>query len=61
MIIGALIIGSLGNGLKLLNVFTFFQSIMKGVVLVLAVLLDQNLKLRLGRVARRRRTGRERA
>ena len=52
MIIGALIIGGLGNGLKLLNVFTFFQSIMKGFVLVLAVLLDQNLKLRLGRAAR---------
>ena len=47
MIIGALIIGGLGNGLKLLNVFTFFQSIMKGVVLVLAVLLDQKLKVRL--------------
>jgi ribose/xylose/arabinose/galactoside ABC-type transport system permease subunit len=44
MIIGALIIGSLGNGLKLLNVFTFFQSVMKGIVLVLAVLLDQRLK-----------------
>lgn len=49
MIIGALIIGGLGNGLKLLNVFTFFQSIMKGFVLVLAVLLDQKLKLRLRR------------
>jgi ribose/xylose/arabinose/galactoside ABC-type transport system permease subunit len=44
MIIGGLIIGSLGNGLKLLNVFTFFQSVMKGIVLVLAVLLDQKLK-----------------
>lgn len=50
MIIGALIIGGLGNGLKLLNVFTFFQSIMKGIVLVLAVLLDQKLKVRLRRV-----------
>jgi ribose/xylose/arabinose/galactoside ABC-type transport system permease subunit len=47
MIIGSLIIGSLGTGLKLMNVFTFFQSIMKGIVLVLAVLLDQNLKMRL--------------
>jgi ribose/xylose/arabinose/galactoside ABC-type transport system permease subunit len=54
MIIGALIIGSLGTGLKLMNVFTFFQSIMKGVVLVLAVLLDQNLKSRLRRFAVRR-------
>jgi ribose/xylose/arabinose/galactoside ABC-type transport system permease subunit len=62
MIIGALIIGGLGNGLKLLNVFTFFQSIMKGFVLVLAVLLDQNLKLRLGRAgAGRGERSRERA
>jgi len=54
MIIGALVIGSLGTGLKLMNVFTFFQSIMKGVVLVLAVLLDQNLKTRLRRFGARR-------
>jgi ribose/xylose/arabinose/galactoside ABC-type transport system permease subunit len=50
MIIGGLIIGSLGNGLKLLNVFTFFQSVMKGIVLVLAVLLDQKLKSELRRM-----------
>jgi ribose/xylose/arabinose/galactoside ABC-type transport system permease subunit len=55
MIIGALVIGSLGTGLKLMNVFTFFQSIMKGFVLVLAVLLDQNLKARLRRVGSRGR------
>ena len=61
MIIGALIIGGLGNGLKLLNVFTFFQSIMKGFVLVLAVLLDQKLKLRLGRAGAARERSRERA
>jgi ribose/xylose/arabinose/galactoside ABC-type transport system permease subunit len=44
MIIGGLILGSLENGLKLLNVFTFFQSVVKGIVLVLAVILDQKLK-----------------
>ena len=44
MIIGGLIIGSLGNGLKFLNVFTFFQAVIKGIVLVLAVVLDQKLK-----------------
>jgi ribose/xylose/arabinose/galactoside ABC-type transport system permease subunit len=48
MIIGGLIIGSLGNGLKLLNVFTFFQAVMKGIVLVLAVVLDQKLKAGIG-------------
>jgi ribose/xylose/arabinose/galactoside ABC-type transport system permease subunit len=61
MIIGALIIGGLGNGLKLLNVFTFFQSIMKGIVLVLAVLLDQNLKVRLRKAAAGKVVSRERA
>jgi ribose/xylose/arabinose/galactoside ABC-type transport system permease subunit len=55
MIIGSLIIGSLGTGLKLMNVFTFFQSIMKGIVLVLAVLLDQNVKARLRGFGARRR------
>ena len=55
MIIGALIIGGLGNGLRLLNVFTFFQSIMKGIVLVLAVLLDQNIKARIRLAGERRR------
>ncbi len=53
MIIGALVIGSLGTGLRLMNVFTFFQSIMKGIVLVLAVLLDQNVKSRLRSIAAR--------
>jgi ribose/xylose/arabinose/galactoside ABC-type transport system permease subunit len=57
MIIGALIVGSLGTGLKLLNVFTFFQSIMKGVVLVLAVLLDQKLKARFSRARRQAAPG----
>jgi ribose/xylose/arabinose/galactoside ABC-type transport system permease subunit len=54
MIIGSLVIGSLGTGLKLMNVFTFFQSIMKGIVLVLAVVLDQNMKMRLRGFSRRR-------
>jgi ribose/xylose/arabinose/galactoside ABC-type transport system permease subunit len=57
MIIGSLVIGSLGTGLKLMNVFTFFQSIMKGIVLVLAVLLDQNLKARLRAFGAGGRTG----
>jgi len=47
MVIGSLIIGSLGNGLRLLNVFTFYQSVMKGIVLVLAVVLYENVKTRL--------------
>ena len=47
MIIGSLIIGCLANGLKILNVFTFYQSVMKGIVLVLAVVLYENVKARL--------------
>jgi ribose/xylose/arabinose/galactoside ABC-type transport system permease subunit len=47
MIIGSLIIGCLANGLKIMNVFTFYQSVMKGVVLVIAVVIYENLKTRL--------------
>lgn len=41
-IIGALIIGVLNNGLNLLNVSSFFQQVVKGGVILLAVLLDRN-------------------
>jgi ribose/xylose/arabinose/galactoside ABC-type transport system permease subunit len=47
MIVGSLIIGALSNGLKIMNVFTFYQSVMKGVVLVVAVVIYENLKKRL--------------
>lgn len=43
-VIGALIVGALDNGLKLLNVFTFYQNVMLGIVLVLAVILGTQLK-----------------
>ncbi|MDO5134751.1 MAG: ABC transporter permease [Eubacteriales bacterium] len=39
-IIGALIIGILNNGLNLLNVDSFWQTVVKGVVILLAVFLD---------------------
>ena len=39
-IIGALIIGFLNNGLNLLNVNSFWQYVVKGVVILLAVFLD---------------------
>lgn len=38
---GALIIGTLGNGLVLLNISSFWQMIVLGIVLVIAVTLDQ--------------------
>ena len=39
-IIGGLIIGVLNNGLNLLNVISFWQYVVKGVVILLAVFLD---------------------
>lgn len=39
-IIGALIIGFLNNGLNLLNVNSFWQYVVKGIVILLAVFLD---------------------
>lgn len=39
-IVGALIIGVLNNGLDLLNVSTYWQQILKGVIIVSAVLID---------------------
>lgn len=40
-LIDALIIGVLNNGLKLMNVSPFYQSIVKGLVILIAVLLDK--------------------
>ena len=40
-IIGALIIGVLNNGLVLMNVPFFYQLIIKGAVIIVAVLIDQ--------------------
>ena len=47
-VLGALIVAVLGNGLNLLGVQTFFQYLFQGAALILAVLLDQNLKRRAG-------------
>ena len=40
-IVGALIIGILSNALNLLNVSSYFQMIAKGIVILIAVLLDR--------------------
>lgn len=42
-IIGALIIGVLNNGLNLMNVSPFYQLIVKGIVILLAVLMDRKV------------------
>lgn len=43
-LIGTLIVGVLSNGLNLLGVNPFYQYIIKGVVLVFAVMIDMTLK-----------------
>ncbi|MEW8976258.1 MAG: ribose ABC transporter permease, partial [Exiguobacterium sp.] len=40
-LIGALIIGTLNNGLNLLGVSSFFQLVVKGLVILFAVLADR--------------------
>jgi ribose/xylose/arabinose/galactoside ABC-type transport system permease subunit len=45
-LIGALIMGVLRNGLNLLNVSSFFQQVVIGVVIIGAVLIDMGLKRR---------------
>lgn len=39
-LLGALIVAVLGNGLDMLNVLTFWQSVLKGAILVAAILLN---------------------
>ncbi len=41
-IVGALILGVIDNGMNLLNVSPFLQSVVKGLVILFAVLLDRN-------------------
>ncbi len=40
-ILGVLIIGVLNNGLNLMNVNPFYQQVVKGAVILVAVLVDQ--------------------
>lgn len=40
-IIGALIIGVMNNGLDLLNVSSYYQQVVKGIIIIAAVLLDK--------------------
>ncbi len=41
-LLGTLIIGVINNGLDLLNVQTFYQQIIKGAIIIIAVLMDRN-------------------
>ncbi|MEJ7511975.1 ABC transporter permease subunit, partial [Staphylococcus lugdunensis] len=40
-LIGVLIIGVLNNGLNLLGVSSFYQQVVKGIVILIAVLIDR--------------------
>ncbi len=43
-ILGAFIIGTLNNGMSLMNVPTFYQMVIKGFIIILAVLFDSHSK-----------------
>jgi ribose transport system permease protein len=47
-LIGAIIMGSLGNGLNLLNVSAFWQRVIMGIVIVGVVVFDQWRRRRFG-------------
>ena len=40
-VVGALIIGIMNNGLDLLNVSPFCQQVVKGVIIVVAIIIDE--------------------
>ena len=44
LFLGAIIIGMLNNSLNLMNVSSYYQTIIKGVVILIAVLLDAKSK-----------------
>ncbi len=48
MVIGALIVGFVANGLNLLDVQAFYQVVFKGLILVVAILIDRLIKEKLG-------------
>src|SRR5947207_10703571 len=50
-LLGALLMGSLNNGMSLMNVPTFYQDTARGVVLLLAVAIDQLSRRNRGRIA----------
>jgi len=47
MIVGALIVGFVGNLLNLMNIMFFYQIVVKGIILIVAVLMTQKIQERL--------------
>ena len=41
VVVGALIIGVMNNGLDLLNVSPFYQQVVKGVIIIVAIIIDE--------------------
>jgi ribose/xylose/arabinose/galactoside ABC-type transport system permease subunit len=41
-VVGVFIIGVLNNGMDLLNISSYYQQILKGVIIIIAVLMDKN-------------------
>ena len=60
-IVGALILGVIDNGMNLLDVSPFLQSVVKGLVILFAVLLDRNADVIRGWFQRRPPTRAERS
>lgn len=48
MVLGALIVGLIGNGLNLMDVSSYYQLVFNGVILVFAVTMYQNVGQKLG-------------
>jgi inositol transport system permease protein len=40
-VVGAMIIGSMNTGLDLLNVSPFWQQVVKGLIIVVAIIIDE--------------------
>jgi ribose/xylose/arabinose/galactoside ABC-type transport system permease subunit len=46
---GALVVACLGNGLDMLNILTFWQSILKGIIFILAIVLNEKIIMNVGK------------
>jgi ribose/xylose/arabinose/galactoside ABC-type transport system permease subunit len=48
---GALVVACLGNGLDMLNILTFWQSILKGIIFIMAIVLNEKIIKNIGKKA----------
>jgi len=52
-LIGALIVAVLGNGLDMMNILTFWQGILKGIIFVLAIVVNEKILKNVGKASTR--------